>query len=428
MTDTAGVLEAGRPRGRRRGPIVLVLVLALLASTVVVGTVSRMLTASAVPPVNLLGPGGTATVAWGEDFVGADPAPAGYVYPEEIYNYSDWTSSVISQSPYSAATINGNTSSSSPVSCDESWQWVQILCDPQAPGGATLGSTNSADYVYKMDTDAGYTIDTDDDPLVKAYVVVDLGSSQSFNTLRIFQMFSDGKVTRAAIYTHPSTGTTRPAYNDAGWSLAKESPIGTGKEFADGIYDFVGCPTVMSLGAKTSRYVKLVFMNSGEFDDPSWVEVGAAKLFNETAPYVPDPQCPPEPPVSPVATAGDTQATLTWTPGSGTATGWTIEQSIDNGVTWTVSTTSPSTLPASPASATITGLTNGTQYVFRVRALNATNGDSPFTPKSNAVTPSVYVPPPPAPSGGGGGGGSAGEGGEEAAPRHRWCRHHGFPI
>jgi hypothetical protein len=30
----------------------------------------------------------------------------------------------------------------------------------------------------------------------------------------------------------------------------------------------------MSLGAKTSRYVKLVFMNSGEFDDPSWVEVG----------------------------------------------------------------------------------------------------------------------------------------------------------
>lgn len=77
MIDTAEVPEAGRPRRRRRGPIVLVLVLALLASTVVVGTVSRMLTASAVPPVNLLGPGGTATVAWGEDFVGADPAPAG---------------------------------------------------------------------------------------------------------------------------------------------------------------------------------------------------------------------------------------------------------------------------------------------------------------------------------------------------------------
>ncbi len=46
MIDTAGISEAGRPRGRRRGPIVLVLVLALLASTVVVGTVSRMLTAS----------------------------------------------------------------------------------------------------------------------------------------------------------------------------------------------------------------------------------------------------------------------------------------------------------------------------------------------------------------------------------------------
>lgn len=101
--------------------------------------------------------------------------------------------------------------------------------------------------------------------------------------------------------------------------------------------------------------------------------------------------------------AGDAQATLTWTPGSGTATGWAIEQSVDGGTNWTTSTTSPSILPASPASVTITGLTNGTPYVLRVRALNGTNGDSPFTPQSNSVTPSAYVPPAPAASGGGGG-------------------------
>jgi hypothetical protein len=144
--------------------------------------------------VNLLGPGGAATVAWGEDFVGADPAPAGYVYPEEIYNDSDWTSSVISQSPdTSAATRSTGTPRTveSPVSCDESWQWVQILWR----SAGTRGCHPGLDEQRGLRLHGGHRrrlhrSGTDDDPLVKAYVVVDLGSSQSFNTLRIFQMFS----------------------------------------------------------------------------------------------------------------------------------------------------------------------------------------------------------------------------------------------
>jgi len=363
----------------------------LVLASVVMGSVARQAPATAVGgPVNLIAADST-TVAWKQDFVGAVNPPAGYTWPDEIYNYSTY-SAVALDTTYTAAAVNSNASTQ--ANCNTRWKWVQILCDPQAPGGAGYGSKDSLDYVYKANTDAGFTVDSVSD--TQAYVVVDLGSTQSFNTLRVFQMFSDGKVTRASIFTHASSGATRPAYNDAGWSLAKESPIGTGREFTDGSgNDFVGCPTVMALGAKSSRYIKLVFMNSGEFGDPTWVEVGAAKLFNETNPYVPAAGCPPEPPTNAVATAGNAQASVSWTPGVGTASGWTVEQSVNGGLTWTTSTTSPGTLPSSATSATVVGLFNGAEYIFRVRALSS-DGNSPFTRPSNAITP-TDAPPAPAP-------------------------------
>lgn len=101
-------------------------------------------------------------------------------------------------------------------------------------------------------------------------------------------------------------------------------------------------------------------------------------------------------PVAPTA-PGNEEASLTWyaptSDGGSPITGYTIEKSDDNGVTWTSTTTSP----CSPASATcsiITGLTNETTYVFRVKASNA-DGDSGWSSNSRPVTPTGTVPDPP---------------------------------
>ena len=97
----------------------------------------------------------------------------------------------------------------------------------------------------------------------------------------------------------------------------------------------------------------------------------------------------PNAPTNVVAVAGDTEATLawvesTWNGGVYEISGYTIQQSLDDGDTW-------STVVADTGSVEgfyrVTGLTNGFDYMFRVAALNG-GGTGAYSASSLEVTPS----------------------------------------
>ena len=99
---------------------------------------------------------------------------------------------------------------------------------------------------------------------------------------------------------------------------------------------------------------------------------------------------PPATPFAPVATAGDGQASVTWT------------KPADNGVTisgYTVTSSGGqrcSTTGADTLTCVVTGLTNGTAYTFTVTANNIVGNSDP-SPDSNSVTPGTEPATPSAP-------------------------------
>ena len=95
----------------------------------------------------------------------------------------------------------------------------------------------------------------------------------------------------------------------------------------------------------------------------------------------------PSAPTSVTGVAGNTEIAVTWVAGvasGGSAiTGYKIEQSINSGSTWTEAVADT----GDTLTSTVTGLVNGTPYVFRITAINAA-GDSSVSTASAATTPS----------------------------------------
>ena len=127
-------------------------------------------------------------------------------------------------------------------------------------------------------------------------------------------------------------------------------------------------------------------------------EVRAVNVVGEGAPasVTSTPVTVPEAPASLMATAGDTEVTLSWTvPGSdgGSAvTEYQYRVSVDGGGTWSPDWTDvpdgsdSGTDRSDERSYTVTGLDNGVLHTFEVRAVNVVGEGAPATATSTPVT------------------------------------------
>ena len=109
----------------------------------------------------------------------------------------------------------------------------------------------------------------------------------------------------------------------------------------------------------------------------------------------------PSAPTGVTATAGDGQVVLGWTasPVNGsTVTGWQLRRSTDGGTAWDPGWTDIAGSDATTRSLTVTGLANGTEHTFQLRAVNA-SGAGAASAKKKATPRSGLVNPQPADAG-----------------------------
>ena len=133
--------------------------------------------------------------------------------------------------------------------------------------------------------------------------------------------------------------------------------------------------------AEVASYIKENALPRGAVPNNTW-GFGLAQL----------PPLPPGPPTDVAATAGDGEATVSWSPPLSDGGSPIVQYAV---------TSTPDSLTAvvegSTLSATVTGLTNGTAYTFVVTATNAIGASGPSAP-SSPVTPTLPPTPIPTPT------------------------------
>jgi hypothetical protein len=152
--------------------------------------------------------------------------------------------------------------------------------------------------------------------------------------------------------------------------------------------------TVSEINAITGTIIDTIPVGSAPFgiaaDDAHAWETNQGD--NDVTEITPD--AVPDAPSGVTVTAGDAQATVSWSApadeGGSSVSSYSVQYSSDNGTTWDSATMCSGTA----MNCTVTGLTSGTSYLFEVAATNAV-GTGAFSASSAAVTPAA---PPVTPS------------------------------
>jgi hypothetical protein len=161
--------------------------------------------------------------------------------------------------------------------------------------------------------------------------------------------------------------------NEIGYRIERAPVLGNGSA---GTYAEVGTAL-----ANHTSFVHAAGSGTYYYRVVSW---NAAGIATSTPIVTAD---PPDAPTAVSGTPGNAQVALTWTApvvtGGMPITSYAVQYSSDSGSTWSTATTNTG---SATAAYTVTGLTNGTPYVFRVGAGNVA-GLGAYSASSAAATP-----------------------------------------
>jgi titin len=273
---------------------------------------------------------------------------------------------------------------------------VSLTWTAPSNGGAAI-----TDYVVEFSSGAGFAVFADGTSAATSATVTGLTNGTPY-TFRVSATnnVSTGAVSTASSAVTPRTVPDAPTsvsgiFGNTSVSLTWAAPASDGQSaitdyvvefndgsgfavFADGTSTATSA-TVTGLTNGTSYTFRVSAVNAAG--------TGAASAASSAV----IPRTFPSAPTSVSGTPGNTQVSLTWTaPSNGGAaiTDYVVE--FNDGVTWATFADGTS----ATAAATVTGLTNGTPYTFRVSATNNVSTGAVST-ASSAVTPRT-VPDAPA--------------------------------
>lgn len=183
------------------------------------------------------------------------------------------TSLLLSQVPATPIQITGY-GGVTPYRSDLNY-WTGIWQAPQALYDRG-GYQDHPDYWYHTDAHEGSTWYNN----VSGYgvLIVDLNQLRTINTFKVFQMFSDGKITGIQIFRNSEyTGSTAPNYSSGGWVEVTSglTTVGTGTNNTT----YISNPTSISVSDFQTRYIMLYAYNNGAYSYSSYIELKGIKAF-----------------------------------------------------------------------------------------------------------------------------------------------------